>query len=102
MTLGLLKNAEIVHCGRGRNYVSITSPFGSSGMVRPLFMLYHLTDLLPVRWWRWLLYQSGLFTKFCALTVPIPVAKSQPVVAPYAFEYELPEVESTPFLPEGR
>ena len=31
-------------------------------------------------------YQSGLFTKFCTLTVPIPVAKSQPVVAPYAFE----------------
>ena len=47
-------------------------------------------------------YQSELFTKLFALTVPIPVAKSQPVPAGYAGEYELPEVESTPFVPDGR
>jgi hypothetical protein len=43
-----------------------------------------------------------LFTKLAALTLPIPVAKSQPVVVPYAGLYELPEVESTPCEPEGR
>ena len=37
-----------------------------------------------------------LFTRLVALTVPIPVAKSQPVVVPYAGLYELLEVESTP------
>src|ERR1700726_3164354 len=30
-----------------------------------------------------------LFTKLAALTLPIPVAKSQPVVVPYAGLYEL-------------
>lgn len=43
-----------------------------------------------------------LLTKFAALTVPIPVAKSHPVVVPYAFKYELSEVDSTPFVPDGR
>lgn len=37
-----------------------------------------------------------LLTKFAALTLPMPVAKSQPVVAPYAGAKELSEVESTP------
>ena len=42
------------------------------------------------------------FTRLAAFTVPIPVAKSQPVVAPYAGLYELFEVDSTPYLPEGK
>jgi len=40
-----------------------------------------------------------LFTKFVALSVPIPVAKSQPVPVPYAGLKELSEVESTPCAP---
>ncbi len=40
-----------------------------------------------------------LFTRFAALRVPIPVAKSQPVVVPYAGLNELLEVESTPWVP---
>lgn len=40
-----------------------------------------------------------LFTKFVALSVPIPVAKSQPVCVPYAGLKELLEVESTPSVP---
>jgi hypothetical protein len=40
---------------------------------------------------------AQLFARLYALTVPIPVAKSQPTVAPYAGEYELFEVDSTPF-----
>jgi hypothetical protein len=38
-------------------------------------------------------------TRFVALRVPIPVAKSQPDVAPYAGLNELLEVESTPWVP---
>ncbi len=37
-----------------------------------------------------------LFTRFATFTVPMPVAKSQPVRVPYAGEYALLEVESTP------
>jgi hypothetical protein len=37
-----------------------------------------------------------LITRFVALRVPMPVAKSQPVVAPYAGAKELLDVESTP------
>jgi hypothetical protein len=37
-----------------------------------------------------------LFTKFAALTLPMPVAKSHPVVVPYAGAKEVSEVESTP------
>jgi hypothetical protein len=40
-----------------------------------------------------------LFTKLAALTLPIPVAKSQPVVVPYAGVNELSEVERTPTAP---
>src|SRR5207253_9508205 len=40
-----------------------------------------------------------LLTRFVAFTVPIPVAKSQPVVVPYAGLNELLEVESTPCVP---
>ena len=40
-----------------------------------------------------------LFTKLAALRVPMPVAKSQPVVVPYAGLKELLEVESTPCVP---
>ena len=40
-----------------------------------------------------------LFTKLAALSVPIPVAKSQPVVVPYAGLKELSEVDSTPCVP---
>ena len=43
-----------------------------------------------------------LLTRLVAFTVPKPVAKSQPVVAAKAGEYELLEVESTPIVPEGR
>jgi hypothetical protein len=43
-----------------------------------------------------------LFIKFRALMLPIPVAKSQPVVVPYDGAYELFEVESTPTVPEGK
>jgi hypothetical protein len=42
------------------------------------------------------------FTRLAAFTVPIPVAKSQPVAVPYAGRYLLSEVESTPTVPEGR
>ena len=40
-----------------------------------------------------------LLTRFVAFTVPIPVAKSQPVVVPYAGLNEPLEVESTPCVP---
>jgi hypothetical protein len=43
-----------------------------------------------------------LFTKFVALTLPIPVAKSQPVVVPYAGLNEVLDVESTPTVPLGK
>ena len=43
-----------------------------------------------------------LLTKLVALTLPIPVAKSHPVVVPYAGAKELLEVESTPTEPEGK
>jgi hypothetical protein len=46
-------------------------------------------------------FHKLLFTRLVAFRVPIPVAKSQPVVVPYAGKYELLEVESTPFVPEG-
>jgi hypothetical protein len=41
-------------------------------------------------------------TKLAALMLPMPVAKSQPVVVPYAGANELLEVESTPELLEAR
>jgi hypothetical protein len=40
-----------------------------------------------------------LFTKLVAFSVPMPVAKSQPVAVPYAGLKELLEVESTPCVP---
>lgn len=40
-----------------------------------------------------------LLTKFVAFSVPIPVAKSQPVMVPYAGLNELLDVESTPCVP---
>jgi hypothetical protein len=40
-----------------------------------------------------------LVTRFVAFTVPIPVAKSQPVVVPYAGLNVLFDVESTPCVP---
>jgi len=43
-----------------------------------------------------------LFTKFAALIVPMPVAKSQPTLVPYAGTKEEVEVESTPTEPSGR
>lgn len=43
-----------------------------------------------------------LFTRFAALTVPIPVAKSQPVVVPYAGLNELSDVERTPTEPSAK
>lgn len=43
-----------------------------------------------------------LFTRFAAFTLPIPVAKSHPVVAPYAGLNELLEVESTPTDPSAK
>ena len=42
-----------------------------------------------------------LFTRFAALRVPMPVAKSQPVVVPKAGWYAVLEVESTPSMPFG-
>ena len=42
------------------------------------------------------------FARLVALTLPIPVAKSQPVVVPYAGLYEPLEVESTPPVPDGK
>ena len=41
------------------------------------------------------------FTKFATFKVPMPVAKSQPLVVPYAGAYAVFEVESTPNEPEG-
>lgn len=43
-----------------------------------------------------------LFTRFAALTVPMPVAKSQPVLVPYAGLNELLDVESTPSVAPSR
>lgn len=43
-----------------------------------------------------------LLTRFAALTVPMPVAKSQPVVVPYAGAKDVLEVESTPTEPSER
>jgi hypothetical protein len=40
-----------------------------------------------------------LFTRFAALTVPMPVAKSQPVDVPYAGEKLVFDVERTPTVP---
>ena len=40
-------------------------------------------------------------TRFAAFTVPMPVAKSQPVLVPYAMSYALSEVDSTPYVPDG-
>ena len=42
------------------------------------------------------------FTRLAALTVPIPVAKSQPMLVPYAGLKELSDVESTPTEPPAR
>ena len=42
------------------------------------------------------------FTRLEALRLPIPVAKSQPILVPYAGVYERLEVESTPLLPDGK
>jgi hypothetical protein len=43
-----------------------------------------------------------LFTRFAALTLPIPVAKSQPVVVPYAGLNKLSDVERTPTEPSAK
>jgi hypothetical protein len=43
-----------------------------------------------------------LFTRLVAFTLPMPVAKSQPEVVPYAGANEVLEVESTPAAPEGK
>jgi hypothetical protein len=43
-----------------------------------------------------------LFTRLAALTVPIPVAKSQPAVVPYAGLNEVFEVERTPTEPPAK
>ncbi len=43
-----------------------------------------------------------LLTKFAALMVPMPVAKSQPVVVPYAGRNAEFEVESTPTEPSAK
>ena len=43
-----------------------------------------------------------LFTRFAAFTLPIPVAKSQPVLVPYAGLKALFEVESTPTAPSAK
>ena len=43
-----------------------------------------------------------LFTRFAALTLPIPVAKSHPVVVPYAGLNELSDVERTPTEPPAK
>ena len=43
-----------------------------------------------------------LLTKFAALMVPMPVAKSQPSEVPYAGANELLEVDSTPTAPPPR
>jgi len=42
------------------------------------------------------------FTRLAALTVPMPVAKSQPTFVPKAGLDELFDVESTPSKPEGK
>lgn len=46
--------------------------------------------------------EGQLFTRLAALTVPMPVAKSQPVVVPYAGAKEVLEVASTPTEPSAR
>lgn len=48
------------------------------------------------------LIPGQLFSKFRALMDPIPVAKSHPVVVPYADANELSEVDSTPTAPDPR
>lgn len=46
--------------------------------------------------------EGQLFTRLAALTVPIPVAKSQPAVVPYAGLNEVLEVERTPTEPSAK
>ena len=46
--------------------------------------------------------EGQLLTKLAAFTVPMPVAKSQPVVVPKAGANEVSEVESTPTDPPPR
>lgn len=46
--------------------------------------------------------EGQLLTKLAAFTVPMPVAKSQPVVVPYAGAKDVVEVESTPTEPSER
>jgi hypothetical protein len=43
-----------------------------------------------------------LFTRLAAFTLPIPVAKSQPVIVPYAALKAVFEVESTPTAPSAK
>jgi hypothetical protein len=51
----------------------------------------------------WIGFAPGqLFTRLVALMEPIPVAKSQPVVVPYAGANEVFEVDNTPTEPEGK
>ena len=51
----------------------------------------------------WIGFAPGqLFTRLVALIEPIPVAKSQPVVVPYAGANEVLEVDSTPMELDAR
>ena len=43
-----------------------------------------------------------LLTRFATLGLPMPVAKSQPVPVPYPIASELSDVDSTPYVPDGR
>ena len=45
---------------------------------------------------------ENAITRLNALTVPMPVAKSHPVPVPYAGSYAELEVDSTPYVPDGR
>lgn len=67
----------------------------------PCKMLSALGDADRVKLWAGAVV-GQLFTRFAALTLPIPVAKSHPVVVPYAGLNEALETESTPSVPPAK
>ena len=73
---------------------------GQRDLDAPLAGKSTLNRLEPDR--GWFARRGTLHNKISYSAAAIPVAKSQAVAAPYAGEYALVEVESTPVLPEGR
>jgi hypothetical protein len=75
--------------------VIVLVPFAPCNTVRALGAAERLNPEMGVT-------PGQLLTKLVAFKLPMPVAKSQPVVVPYAGAKELLEVERTPTVPEGK